>query len=178
MAGPGNQHCASCIGTLLYSIVDSLMTTLCTGCGRQKKYPLKIFGNISPTSKNFQINVHTPIVCLYLRNTTQCYSVIYNFDNVMPYEGRPSSEFLHFTRKTWKIAMSLQQYDLSPQNLARWCTTDRQTDALITILRSTLECHFTRNLFARVKFSVEYKRINCLSLDAQLALDKSFSLTE
>ena len=55
--------------------------------------------------------------------------------------------------------------------------TDRQTDALITILRSTLECHFTRNLFARVKFSVEYKRINCLSLDAQLALDKSFLLT-
>ena len=47
MAGPGNQHCANCIGTLLFPIVDSLMTTLCTGCGR-KKYPLKIFGNISP----------------------------------------------------------------------------------------------------------------------------------
>jgi len=72
MASPGNQHFANWIGTLSFPIVGSLTTTLYTGCGR-KKYPLKIFGNISPTSENFQITVYTPIVCLYLRNTTKCY---------------------------------------------------------------------------------------------------------
>jgi len=33
----------------------------------------------------------------------------------MPYLVRSSSEFLHFTRQTRKIAISLQQYDPSPQ---------------------------------------------------------------
>jgi len=66
-------------------------------------------------------------------------------------KGDPPSKFLHFTRKTWKIAMSLQQYDLPPQNLARWCTTDRdrQTDTLITILRFVHSCAISHAICLR-----------------------------
>ena len=41
----------------------------------------------------------------------------------MPYSARSPSEFLHFTRKERKIAISLQQYDLSPQSVVRRCRT-------------------------------------------------------
>ena len=63
-----------------------------------------------------------PTVCSYLQKITAFYSIFY-FDKVMPYWVRSSSEFLHITWKTQKIVISLQQYDRSPQNLARWRRT-------------------------------------------------------
>jgi len=63
-----------------------------------------------------------PTVCSYLQKITAFYSIFY-FDKVMPYWVRSSSEFLHITWKTQKIVISLQQYDWSPQNLARWRRT-------------------------------------------------------
>jgi len=50
---------------------------------RRKKYPLKIFCNVSPTTEKLK-KIYTPFVCSYLHQISKFYSIIFNFDKVMP----------------------------------------------------------------------------------------------
>jgi len=50
--------------------------------------------------------------CLFISTQNyeiKFYSIISKFDKVMPYY-----DFLHFTRKTRKSAIALQEYNISP----------------------------------------------------------------
>jgi len=84
------------MGRLLVCIYTASFTTLLTNVndsrapyyvqGAQKKsIPVKIFGSISPMIENFKIKFYTPFICSYLRKITKFYSIISNFDTVMPY---------------------------------------------------------------------------------------------
>jgi len=51
-----------------------------------KKSPLRTCGNFSKTVGNFSTKFYIPIMCSYLRQTTNFYSITCNFDEVMPYK--------------------------------------------------------------------------------------------
>jgi len=50
-----------------------------------KNYPLKFSGNISPTTENISIKFYMPIARSNIRKNAKFYSIISNFDIVMPY---------------------------------------------------------------------------------------------
>ena len=54
----------------------------------------------------FKQTFYMPILCSYPCKIIKLYSIISNYDNVMPYWQQTSSEFLHFTWKTRKNAIS------------------------------------------------------------------------
>ena len=88
----------------------------CTGCSR-KKYPLKIFGNISPTTENFKLKFTRFCMFISTQNYKNFIQLFLTFSAIIFWY------ILCFTRKKRKIAISLHQYDLSPQNVVRWCRT-------------------------------------------------------
>ena len=92
------------IGTVVDAVHKSCLRLNIHVQGADKKYHVKVFGTISPTTGNFNIKFYAATVYSCIRKITNFYSIIFNFD---------------------KNAISLQQYDLqvSPQNLARWCRT-------------------------------------------------------
>jgi len=47
--------------------------------------PLRFSDIFFPNGWEFLINFYTPILCSYLRQFTNFYSIISNFDEVMPY---------------------------------------------------------------------------------------------
>jgi len=62
-----------------------------------KKSPLAFSGIFPQTVGNFSIKFFTPIIRSYLRYATNFYSIICNFDKVMPYYARTPSS--HHMRK-------------------------------------------------------------------------------
>jgi len=97
--------------------------TLCIQGATEKKYPVKIFGSISPMSGNFKNDI-LMFFCIFI--STQNYKMLFSYLQLRQSYAILGTIilwiFLHFTRITWKIAISLQQYDRSPQNLTWWCT--------------------------------------------------------
>jgi len=63
-----------------------------------KNLPCGFLTFFSQTGGNFLINFYTPITRSFLHWSANLYSIISNFDEVMPYFARPPNEFLHFTR--------------------------------------------------------------------------------
>jgi len=63
----------------------SLLDLLSVQGAAEKKYPLKIFGNISATTEHFSIKFYAPFVCSYLCKITKFYSIITYSDTVVSY---------------------------------------------------------------------------------------------
>jgi len=102
-----------------YGTPDNCSIRQCIWCGH--KVSRKVFWQYFPNDWKFSKWNFTRL--WYVCKVTRFYSIIFNFDKVMLYEVRSSTGVLHFTWKTRKSAMSLQQHDRSPQNLTRWCRT-------------------------------------------------------
>ena len=111
-----------------YSFIHSIVAAT-TGCGK-KVSPLKISGNISPTTENFSTRFYAPFVRSYLIKIAKFCSIISTFGKVMPYLARSSFEFLHFARKNaincdvpatvWSIST---KFFTMMQNMSVKCTT-------------------------------------------------------
>ena len=84
-----------------------------TGCG--KKYPPKIFGNISTTTENFYIKFNALILCSYLCTPTKFYSIISALTKLCHIKRDHLVDFYISLEKNTKNAISLQQFDRSPQ---------------------------------------------------------------
>jgi len=54
-------------------------------CESKHFTPLMFSGNISPKTEIFKIKFYMPIVCSYIRKTANFYSIISNYDKVLPY---------------------------------------------------------------------------------------------
>ena len=85
---------------------------------KSKNFAAKFFsGNLFPATENFL----TEIILTYCTfAATQNYnkiSIISNFDKLVMPQSRSSREFVHLTRKTRKVTISLQQYDRSSSKL-------------------------------------------------------------
>jgi len=63
----------------------SYFDAFCVYSVSQKKSPLRTCGNISKTAGNFSTKFYVPIMHSYLRYTTNFYSNICKFDEIMPY---------------------------------------------------------------------------------------------
>ena len=112
----------SLLGLGLSGLSGVLTTENATAWWIRKFYPLRFSGNVYSLIENFTWNL-TSLLYVILREIIIFYSITSKSDKAMPYWARSSSEFLHFPRKKSKIAISLRQYELSPQNSARRCTT-------------------------------------------------------
>jgi len=64
-----------------------------------RNLPPRFSGHIFPTTENFKIKFHMPVVRSYLCKIAKFYAIISNFDKIMPDEAQSANEFLHFARK-------------------------------------------------------------------------------
>ena len=64
----------------LYHVVSQILYSV-----SQKNHPLRFSDNFFPNGWEFLINFYTPIIRSFLHQMTNFYSVISNFDEVMPY---------------------------------------------------------------------------------------------
>jgi len=114
-------------------------------CMWVKKIPLGFSGIFSQTVGNFLIKFYVPVTRFYLRYITNFYSIICNFDEVMPYCARPPSS--HHMRKTITINQNACWHFL-PFFQSNW-----------EFLIQTLHAYYTFPSTLEYKFLFNYRQL-------------------